>query len=171
MSATGRRAYPYGPSWKAMAFCFLFFTGASLVLAWKSVTNLGGIRLLRLVEWGPAGASRFYAILSVATLLLALAGLFGLWKRFAVPQEIVVDDEGIEVPKSILSRERVRVPYSEIEAVRVAEVMNERTLRVVLRDRSTREIARNHLPSEDAFRDIAATLQERAGLVPPSGDS
>ena len=165
----GRRVYPYMPSWKVMISLFLFFTFASIVVGVKAAGNTGGVRLFRLIEWSQKGATRFYITISILCGVFALVGLFGLWKRFARPQEIVVDDEGLEVPRSILSRDRVRVPFAEIASVSITEVMGERTMRVDSRDGSKREIAQNHLPSKKSLDEILEILRARTGLVPPPG--
>ena len=108
-----------------------------------------------------------YAVVSFFTGLFALFALVGLWKRLARPQVIVLDEAWVELPKSIFARENMRVAYPEIVSVAVSEVMGDRTLRIDLKDGTKKEIVQNHLPSREAFDEIAAALLERAGLVRP----
>src|SRR5688572_26539960 len=147
----------------------LFFGACSVVVAFKAAGNENGIRLFRFIEWSPEGANRFYLVLSIATGVFALVALFGLGKRLTCPQQIVLDDSGLDLPKSMFSRESLRAPFTEIASVSVSEVMGERTLRIALKDGKKKEIVQNHLPSRQAFDEIAQALQERTVLVPPPG--
>lgn len=169
MNPIGRRVYPYAPSWKAMVVGFLFFTGGSLVLAVKASGTVNGFRLFRVIEFSSGGATRLYIVASLLCGIFSMLALIGLWKRLSCPQEIVVDDEGLEVPRSLFSRENMRVTYAEIASVTVSEVMGERTLRIGLRNGAKKEIVQNHLPTKEAFTEIAEVLQQRTGLVPPPG--
>ena len=169
MNSPGRKTYLDAPSWKAMTFICLFFAAATVVVAWHAAGNDRPIRIFRFISLEPAGATRLYFGVSIFCAVFSLVGLAGLWKRFVFPQEVVVDDYGLEVPKGYFTRDTVRVPYDQVASFSVSEAVGERTLRIDLKDGTRRHLAQNQLTRKNAFEEIVEALSARAGLVPPPG--
>jgi len=167
MNPDARRVYAYRPSWKTLVLAILFFSTGAGGLAYAASVNTKGLRFLRLIEMSPAGATRFYVIGGGIFGVLALVAVFGVWRRLARPQRITLDDEGLEVPKSFLSREGVLVPFSHIISVSVTEVTGDRFLKIGVRDGRRHSITQSLLPSRQAFDEIHEAVRTKSPLVPP----
>jgi hypothetical protein len=164
MNPTAKKVYLYANSWKTLILAILFFSAVAVGLAFVAARNTGGLRVFRLFTLSPQGATRFYVVLSAIGGVLTLTGIFGVWRRLARPQTITMDDEGLEVPKSFLSRDNVRVLFSEISQAHVTQVTGDRFLKLEVRGGTRHGITQSLLPSKAAFDEIHAAILERAPL-------
>lgn len=164
MDSKGKKVYRYVPSWRTLVLAILFFSAISVGLAFVAARNTGDVRVLRLFTLSPRAATKFYIVVSALGGLLTVAAVFGVWRRLARPQTITVDDDGLEVPRSFLSRDNVRVPYSQISNAFVTQVAGDRFLKLEIRDGTRHSITQSLLPSKTAFDEIHDAILQRAPL-------
>src|SRR5688572_2046385 len=168
MNPIERRVYRYVPSLKTLTLVILLFGAGGVLLAVTAAGNTRSVRLLRLIDLSPQAWTRFLCVCSVLCGLFVLVAIFGFWRRAARPQEIALDEQGLVVPKSFLSREGMPIPFACIAEISITEVTGDRFLKIRLQDGTRRSITESLLPSKAAFDEIVAALRERAVLVPPS---
>jgi hypothetical protein len=159
------KTYRYVPSWKTLTLAILFFSAIAVGLGYAASRNTGGLRVLRLFTISPAGATRFYVSCSAIGGVLTLTALFGVWRRLARPQTIVVDEEGLEVPRSFLAHDNVRVPFAQIKQASITQVSGDRFLKLELNDGTRHSITQSLLPSKAAFDEIHDAIRQRAPLT------
>lgn len=169
MNPGPRREYSYRVSWKWMAFGILVFGAGAVFMGMMASENKNALSLMGICDLSPKGATAFYWAVAAVSALFVPAALFGIWRRVARPQRIVMDDDGLLVPKSAVSTEEVRVLYSDIVGVELITVYGERFMTISIENGKKHSIAASLLPTRRDFDEILEALRERSGLVPPPG--
>lgn len=159
------------PSSKVMLFCGLFFAVCAAVLGHKACTNTGGLILNGSIELGPAGASTFYWVLTVLSILFVLAAGWTIFTTLfhGVP-DVVLTDDAISFPVGFLSKRPFRLFYSDITGLSQNEVNGQRFLTLHTATKK-HHIVLNWLGSKDAEAGLADELAQRHARASVTSDS
>jgi hypothetical protein len=117
------------PSPKSMGLAALFFGACAVVLGHKASTNTRGLILNGIIEFSPAGASAFFWVLTVFSLLFVLVAGWTIFTTFVhgIP-DIVLSHDAISFPVGFAIKRALRLPYAEITGFSRSEVSGQRFL-------------------------------------------
>jgi hypothetical protein len=112
-----------------MLLCSLFFGAYTAVLGYKAVTNDRGLILNGIIEFGAFGATAFYWILTVLSVLFGLVSLWTIFTTFVhgVP-DVVLAENSISFPVGFPVKRKFTLPYSEIAGLSQTELNGQRFL-------------------------------------------
>ena len=138
------------PSPKVMLLCGLFFGVCAAVLGHKASTNTRGLILNGLIEFSPFGASAFYWVLTVSSLLFVLVAGWTIVTTLihGVPDSVLTDDS-ISFPVGFPIKRPFELPYSKIMGLSQSEVSGQRFLMLHTATKK-HHIVLNWLGSKDA---------------------
>jgi hypothetical protein len=133
-----------------MLLCGMFFGLCAAVLGHKASTNTRGLILNGIIEFSPSGASIFYWILTVSSLLFVLvAGWIIVTTLIHGVPDIVLTNESISFPVGFPIKRPFRLAYSEITGLSHSEVSGQRF--IMLHTTTKRHhVVLNWLGSKDA---------------------
>jgi len=112
-----------------MGLAALFFGACAAVLGYKASTNTKGLILNGIIEFSPAGASTFFCVLTVFSLLFVLVAGWTIFTTFVhgIPY-IVLSHDAISLPVGFPIKRSVRLPYAEVTGFSRSEVSGQRFL-------------------------------------------
>ena len=164
MSPDELREYSYRPSWKNMALVILFFGFCAVFLGMKAASNVKPLSLFLVWDLSPQGATVFFWVIASVSGLFVTGGLFGIWRRLSRTQRIALDDEGLLLPKSAISNQEIRVPYSGVIGLSITSVAGERVMTIWLKNGTSHGISGSLLPTPRDFDEILETIRQHAPL-------
>jgi hypothetical protein len=157
--------YPYKPKKLKMFLSFFFFLLCTVGLAYFAETNDRGLDLViikRIVEisFSTSGASTLLWCLSVTSLLMSMAGLFGLYSAFTSKAELIITDKEIIVPGGTFSAHKTKtIPFKDIISLTQTNVAGQHLLKIVHQNGSS-TINGGFLPQKKLFDDIYNQLAQ-----------
>ncbi|MBT2129749.1 hypothetical protein [Aliiroseovarius lamellibrachiae] len=161
-------AFSYKPKPWLMGLVVLFFGACAAVLFQATLTNTQGVRLMRVIEFGPQGASYFYGVLTVLSALFVLAGCVGFWRGLTSKNVLELTSEAVICPKSGLNARLVTVPLDSITGLERTSVQNQVFLHIH-HSGGKLSVARQMFSKDEAFETFVDALTDHlAGENAPS---
>ncbi len=155
-----RLQYPYNPSWKLIAGVTALFAACLALFAYKTLTNDRGVIINHAIELGPHGATIFYGILAGCSAGFVLIGLFMAMARTRFEHRLVIDGEGIELPKKAWKAEHHRIAFADISDVKHMSMNGNHWIAVKHRAGKI-NIDGNRLPTKADFEIVLRALVNR----------
>lgn len=155
-----RLQYPYHSSWKAIVAIAVMFGACLALFAWKTATNDRGVIINHAIELGPRGATIFYGVLALASALFVAAALFLAFSRTKFEHHLLIDDRGLELPKSNWAQAHQLIAFADITSVEQVVMSGQHWIIVKHRGGKV-NIDRNRLPNKAAFEEVAQALVSR----------
>lgn len=112
-----------------MLLCSAFFGACAALLGYEAFTNDRGLILNGIIEFGPFGATVFYWILAVSSLLFVLVGLWTIFTMFyhGIP-DVVLTEDSVSFPIGFPVKRNFTLPYAEISGLSHTEINGQRFL-------------------------------------------
>ena len=152
-------SYPYKAKPTVMLLAIAFFGFGAFILGDTALTNTRGLTINGVLNLGEAGASTVYWILTLASVLFVLAGLYVLL-RSRNAKEITLTDTFMTAPVSGVRDSLVTLDYQDILGLSQQEVQGQVFLHVH-HGGGKLSIPRSMLPNKRAFEELSAHLAER----------
>lgn len=156
------RTYTYRASAPIMFMVIVFFGACAWVIAHQALNVEGPVRLKYIGRVSVEAVPYVLWTLTGVSLAFVLAGIFGLFRSFSGGGVILLDDNGIEAPRSQVSSRTRRLEWTRITAVKVIEMRGQVILSLTAGDRKL-TIARSGLRPKGAFDELLAQVQTRMG--------
>ena len=144
-----------------MVLAVLFFGAVGGFLGWRSLTNDRGLILNGVITFDTEGASIFYAVLAVTSLLFVGAGGIALVRQFGEPQWLTLDQHAVSGPRSVINATPVRIPYSEIANVKLFSYRGQTGAEIRARDRRKIWLGTKSFEHDDMLDEFLEELGQR----------
>lgn len=136
----------------AATFVFL-----GIAMAW---TNKKGIIFFGLVELSPKSATIFLWFIPLFFGIILLAGIISLFRRFQKDLEIVIFENHILCPKSLVSGKLVKVNFGDVTKFYI-ETLNKNKIIVIIHSKGKLSIPNMMLENENKFDELAYILNQK----------
>ena len=155
----------YKPNKAVFLLAVAFFGVCAGVMGNVAMTNDRGLVLNRILEFSPRGATIFYWVITGASLMFVLVGIWALAKSVTMKREIVVSETSLTSPKSGFSKVDVTVDFSDVTNVSLQTVQKTKILNI---DHAggRLSIPNSMLPDKRAFQELVLVLQARVPSAP-----
>jgi len=153
------RRYVYRPQpWKLFAGVVLFGAGA-IVLSHEAWNNDRGMLINHMIRLDPSSATVFLWVLTATAVAIVAGALAQMPAAISGDKELVLDRQGLTIPKNF--GEDTRVTYGAITSATVRTFKGQRFL--YLRHRAgTARVVASMLPSQDDFDEVCALIAKAA---------
>ena len=150
--------YIYKPRLMGMALGFVFFGACAAFGAEQAHTNVSGLIIDGFIRLDPAGATTFWWGMCGLAALMALGGLFGIYRALTSQQKLVLDAAGVRTTGAMFGDKTVA--YRDITGLNMWEYKGQRML-IVRHAGGKINVARSMLPTHEIFDKVCRVLQER----------
>ena len=153
--------YPYRTKASSLAFATAFFAVCAFAIAHEAQTNRRGLIIDGIIRLAPDGATLFYGAVAILSALLSVLGLVSRFARLVGgARYLTLTARDIIVPRGLLTRVDVTVPYAAIHDLRIVTVRKQIFLEI--RHVGGRvSIVRSAMPSKEAFDQLLQLLAAR----------
>lgn len=160
--------FPCRPSSMMLLGAGLFFLGCMTVLGHRASTNTKGLSLNGIIEFSPAGASIFYGVLAVLSLIFVVLALWTIiaLKIRAVP-DVMLTAGAISFPVGFPFKRAFELPYSQITGLSRSDISGQRLL-IIQSKTKKHQITLNWLGSKEAEARLVQELADRLASVSES---
>jgi hypothetical protein len=149
------KTYPYKQEVRVGLFCTLLFGGISYFFLQMGITNNRGLIIngARLASQDATTLYWLLLIISVIALIYSLLSFISsFWDRY-----ITLSQDSLSLPKNLLSKNILRIPYGSIKQLQLEQVQGNRFLHVHY-TKGKISIPEHMLPNKTAFEDLCYTL-------------
>ncbi len=149
--------YPYKPKPIVAIAVTLFFAGCAAIIGKQALNNDRGLILNRIIEFSPSGATTFYWLLTILSVLAVVVGMFMLIKSLSAPRFVLLTQESLVSPKAGFSKNSITIPYDTINSLTIQEVQKQKFLMVHYSGKKI-SIPQSLLPNKETFDELCRKL-------------
>ncbi len=153
------RRYAYKPNLGAMLGAIALFGVAAVFFTYRALQNDRGLVINGIIHLGPHAADVFFAVLAALSVGFVAMGVLGAVRFLGTPRWVVLHDDAIELPPTVIRRAVRRVPYASVVAIELWNVSGQPSVRIVHAG-GAEGVARS-MVGQTAFDEIVAELRRR----------
>lgn len=151
---------PYKPNKIIFIVIITFFAICAYLIGNIASTNDSGIIINRIFEFSIQNTTIFYWIMSGASSLFVVTGVFVLIKSIVSDREIVISETSITSPKSGFSKLDIMVNFSDITNITIQTIQKTKILNIE-HTNGKLSIPNNMLPSNQVFEELFLKLNSK----------
>ena len=151
--------YPYQARPRSIVTLIVIGSGMAVFFAWLARTNHVGVIINHAIELGPEGADRLYWCFALLGAGLVVLGGALWYVRAKYERHFLIDDNGIELPKSAFTGAHHRVSFADMTSVRTF-AQHGRLFLVVKHRTGKLQVHSNNFPAAADFDAVARRLTQ-----------
>lgn len=161
------KKYEYGSKWITIVLVILMFGATSVLFFFKAIHNDRGLILNNIVELSENGATIFFWIFFVFSLLFVFAGIIGAYYKLKKKEYLILKSDSVIIPPIGLRRTKTEIRFSDILLIHETQV-NKNSILTLKFNGGKRGIASNLLLNKSDYNDIKIIITKKLNEVQQS---
>lgn len=155
------KKYKYQGKWWSIILGLVMFGGTMVLFYNKAMYNDRGLILNGIIELSENGATIFYGVLFVFSLLFVLGAIYGIYFKLKKPVYLTLDDKKIVLPPVGIQRQTRTILYADIISLEETKVSGQHILTIYTQQGKKGAVLRSMLPKKADYEEVKAFLNQK----------